>query len=131
VTKLALLALNLLFWSLGAHAQAIPTVANCAPEMYVDDAGPTAQVPTRGSSYVPRCLRVKRGTSVTIGASSHHPLQGIVMADGSINPIFDEFGGAVSPKTVTFNETGIFGFYCIAHSDDLGSGMGGAIWVVD
>lgn len=114
-----------------SHGQAIPTVANCTESQYVVATATTAQVPTRGSSYTPRCLKVKKGTAVTIGASSHHPLQGILMQDGSVNPIFDEFGGAVSPKTVVFNEVGVFGFYCVAHSDDLGTGMGGAIWVVE
>lgn len=131
MNKLTIAILTLLLWTLPANAEPIPTVAACTPEMYVDAVGPTAQIQTRGSSYTPRCLRVKRGTSVTIAASSHHPLQGILMEDGSLNPIANGSAGATAAKTVIIEETGIFGFYCEAHSDELGSRMGGAIWVVD
>lgn len=111
-----------------ALAQSFP-LAGCNPADFVTIEGPTAHIATQGRSYVPRCVRVKAGTQVTIDASSHHPLQGIPNAQGLVNPIFDEFGGAVEAKTVSLTEAGAFGFFCLAHSDDQGTGMGGAILV--
>ena len=110
-----------------ALAQQLP-LAGCDVNDFVTVGG-SAIIKTEGRSYVPRCLKIKKGTTVTIEASSHHPLQGILNSVGMQNPIYDDLGGAVSNANVTFNETGVFGFYCLAHSDDKGTGMGGAILV--
>lgn len=120
--------LGLLFLSAPAFSQQLP-VAGCGINDFVVASGPTALITTEGRNYVPRCLKISRGTQVVIQASTHHPLQGILSATGLENPIFDEFGGAVSDKTLSFANPGVFGFYCLAHSDDQGSGMGGAILV--
>ena len=111
-------------------AYAFDVVARCQQSDYVTVDGNT-RIAFAGSSYTPKCITIKKGTTVTIAASTVHPLQGILAADGSANPIFDDLGGAVQNKTVTFDEAGIFGYYCVAHSDDQGNGMAGAIQVVE
>ena len=110
-----------------SFAQSFP-LAGCNPQDFVA-AGPNARIAIQGRNYVPRCTKVKRGSTITIDGSSHHPTQGIPNAQGPINPVFDEFGGAVETRAHVFNETGAFGFFCVAHSDDQGNGMGGAILV--
>ena len=98
--------------------------AGCAPGSFVD-LGPDAHIAIVGRSYSPKCARVKAGATLMIDASSHHPLQGV----GETNPIFDELGGAVGPKTVTLGAPGEYGYFCLAHGDDSGAGMAGAILV--
>lgn len=111
-----------------AFAQQLP-IAGCALGDFVTATGPVATVAIQGRGYSPRCLKVAKGTKVLIQASSHHPLQGILNSVGADNPIYDDLGGAVTDSNFQFNETGVFGFYCLAHSDDQGNGMGGAILV--
>lgn len=103
-------------------------LATCAASDYVVLQGPAVHIAVSGTTYTPKCSRIKRGTKVTIDAAPQHPLQGI-QAAGIVNPIFDELGGAVAPKTVTFAQPGAFGFYCVAHGDDTGAGMAGSIIV--
>lgn len=103
-----------------AHA----SFANCDESSFVTAEG-SVHIAIEGTSYSPKCLRIKAGTQVTIDASPHHPLQGV----GENNPIFDEFGGAVSPKTVVFDQSGEYGYFCIAHGDDTGAGMAATILV--
>jgi plastocyanin len=113
---------------------AFKVVANCNQQDYVDVIPGNAPftVVTQGASYSPKCLRVKKGTSLNIQASSRHPLQGIPDSTSDLaNPIYDELGGAVTTKTYTFNDVGVFGYYCIAHGNDLGEGMAAAILVVE
>lgn len=112
-----------------ALAQVPSRVAGCSPGDFVTVTGPTAHVAIQGRSYVPRCLKVSKNTQVTVDATAHHPTQGIPNVQGLLNPLFDEFGGAVEARTHAFPDAGVFGFFCIAHSDDQGNGMGGAIWV--
>lgn len=111
-----------------AMAQQLP-IAGCSLNDFVTATGSAVKVAVQGRNYVPRCLKVKKDTQVVIEASTHHPLQGILNSVGAVNPIYDDLGGAVSNLNVRFNETGVFGFYCVAHSDDQGTGMGGAILV--
>lgn len=118
----------LTFFSASAFAQQLP-IAGCSLGDFVTVTGPVAKVTTQGRSYVPRCLKVAQGTQVVIQASTHHPLQGILNSVGPMNPIYDDLGGAVADAAIQFNESGVFGFYCVSHSDDQGSGMGGAILV--
>lgn len=118
----------LTFFAVSANAQQLP-IAGCSLADFVTVDGPVAKVMTQGRNYVPRCLKIKKTTKVEIEASSHHPLQGTVSSVGPTNPIYDDLGGAVANLTVSFNDAGVFGFYCLAHSDDQGTGMGGAILV--
>lgn len=101
-----------------AHASGF---AGCAPGEFVEG----DRVSISGRGYSPKCLRVRAGVPVVIEATSNHPLQGV----GEANPIFDDLGGAVSAKTVTFRTPGEFGYFCVAHGDDTGAGMAGVIEV--
>jgi plastocyanin len=103
-------------------------IGGCNPQDFVVLEGPVVKVGINGRGYTPKCARVKPGTQVIIDATSNHPLQGIPTT-GVVNPIVDELGGAVTPKTVVFTQNGTFGYFCIAHGDDTGVGMVGAILV--
>jgi plastocyanin len=85
-------------------------------------AGPPAVV-TAGLTYQPRCLRVARGTTVSIEASATHPLEPGA-GGASDSPIPHES----SPATVAFTRSGFFPYLCPEHSD---VNMRGVIWVTD
>jgi len=103
-------------------------IGGCAPGDFVADPGGAVRIAVNGRGYTPKCLKVKKGTVAVFEASSEHPLQGVATA-GVVNPIFDELGGAVQPKTVTFTQAGTFAYFCVAHGDESGAGMSGAIMV--
>ncbi len=103
-------------------------VGGCNPQDYVVLTGPTVKIAINGRGYSPKCARVKVGTQVIIDATGNHPLQGIPTG-GVVNPIVDELGGAVAAKTVVFTQAGNFGYFCVAHGDDTGAGMAGAVLV--
>jgi plastocyanin len=72
--------------------------------------------------YMPACLKVAPGTTVTIGASQFHPLS--ARSGGSPNnPIGMH---QMTPQTVTFPTAGFFPFQCDIH---FSLGMMGVIWV--
>jgi plastocyanin len=89
-------------------------------------------VTTVGSSYSPKCLKVKVGATVLIAASTIHPVQGKEnSANQPVNPIFDDLGAKVSNTNFTFTNGGEFGYYCVAHGTEAGRGMAGSIIVVE
>jgi len=106
---------------LEADAQAPPFVAivPCPqPGNYVTGSG---AITISGNAYVPTCLRVPAGTSVTIEASGAHPLE--PRPGGSPgNPI----RGQTATAPVVFSNTGFYPFECVEHVDQ---GMVGVIWV--
>jgi plastocyanin len=109
-------------------------VSFCNEENYIDiiPSGSTFTILTEDTGYTPKCLRIKKGTTIEIQASTTHPLQGIPeSSDPIINPIYDTTGDAVTSKTVTFNDTGVFGYYCTVHGNANGEGMAGAVLVID
>lgn len=115
-------------------ADTFKVVAQCQEQDYIDilPGNSIFTIALQGSSYTPKCLRIKKGTSIAIQASSRHPLQGIPDLDSNlVNPIYDELGGAVENRTYTFNDVGVFGYYCLAHGNDAGQGMAGAIYVTE
>lgn len=72
--------------------------------------------------YTPACVKVATGSTVTIGASTIHPLSGTT--DGSPNnpiPMHQ-----TTPQTVTFTTPGFFTFECDVHAS---VGMKGVVWV--
>jgi len=76
--------------------------------------------------YTPSCLKVAKGTSVTIQASAAHPLSGTMESGASAsNPIAKN---ATTPQTVAFPTAGIYTFACDVHG---GLGMKGAVWVTE
>ncbi len=114
------------FACVSAFAQ-ITTIAGCKPENYVQGEA-TNRIATQGSSYTPKCLRIKVGSTVIIQASQHHPL--IAMPD--INNIKNPFAASdrfTESQSRVMNTIGVFGYFCQAHGDAEGDGMAGAIIV--
>jgi plastocyanin len=84
--------------------------------------GTTVTVNDATIGYTPKCLKVSKGSMVTIGASAVHPLSGTT--DGSAgNPIPMHM---MSPQTVAFPTPGFYSFHCDVH---FSLGMKGVIWV--
>ena len=112
-----------------AMGQEDPTtvVSNCQAADYVMDQGHVLIQPQRGS-FSPKCVKVPRGTVVTLQGSSIHPVQAQAPIRGVKNP-FETDGGSTQPITRTLMEPGYYGYYCIRHGDPSGNGMAGAILV--
>lgn len=87
------------------------------------------------ASYMPRCLKVQRGGTVTFmtigGTFQDHPLRpSAKRGDRVNNPIMAVNTG--TSATFTFPNPGYFAFFCGLHGfSDTGSGtmMDGVIWV--
>jgi plastocyanin len=110
-----------------AKAQAVPTIAGCNAANFIDG-GINSQVGTLGKSYSPKCLRVKVGSTVSIQASSHHPLSAMPDINGVQNPFSNGTSFSTSQTRVMSNP-GLFGYFCEAHGDAEGDGMAGVILV--
>jgi plastocyanin len=122
---------GLLFVSSSVFAQ-VPQYAGCAEEDYVTITEPEVIVQFQGSSYEPACIKIKRGTKVTIPASQKHPLQGSADFEGVANPLRSPESAFFTNQTITPDTGGFLGYYCTRHGDATsGSGMGGMIWVVE
>lgn len=85
---------------------------------------------TLEKTYTPACLKVKKGTAVTIAASEHHPLQGVQLKNQPKNP-FVSAVAAKSNQTRVLSVVGDYPFFCTAHGNSNGGGMAGEIRVVD
>lgn len=105
----------------------ISTFAGCTEASFVIGAT-TNQINTSGANYTPRCLKVKKGSTVTIQASERHPLVGAPAINNAINPFQSGTLFKVS-QTRVMDSVGSFGFYCDAHGDAEGDGMAGLIVV--
>jgi plastocyanin len=83
-------------------------------------------IATTGSfTYAPKCITVKVGTPITVAASTTHPF-----ASGTCSP--QTYGNDVStPVTFTPTEPGVYGYFCTHHGSNSGSGMAGAVRVVE
>jgi plastocyanin len=81
---------------------------------------------TAGNAYVPKCMQVKVGQTVTFsGDFSFHPLQPACgPAIPSVSPV------SATEATVTFDTAGNYGYFCTRHGTAAGTGMAGAIEVV-
>jgi plastocyanin len=107
----------------GEDAVAAPFLAipPClTPDSYVTGA---ATVATASVSYSPACLRVTVGATVTIDASSMHPLEPRPQGTPG-TPISARF----TPTSITFPAAGFYPYQCPEHVDE---GMRGVIWVSD
>jgi len=107
----------------------IPRVANCLASDYVTTMEQNPVINISRFSYTPRCLKVVRGTVVTIRAAEFHPVQAMPPVAGAANPFFDPNGGSTVDVTRTMNTPGIYGYFCTNHGDETGQGMSGAIFV--
>ena len=108
----------------------------CDPTNLVDKtADPVPVVLFSGIAYDPPCMKIKQGQSVIfVGAGADfttHPLYGGLI--DAQNQKFVDMIGPITPTTmgsqlsVSFNETGAYGFFCDFH---YAIGMKGAIYVV-
>ncbi len=107
----------------------IPIVAGCQPGDYQSVLVCATTIAPSGRTYSPKCLKVQRGTQVTIVGSAIHPVQGMGPINGVQNPFTDIRGGAVEAVTKTLSEPGVYGYFCTHHGDENGNGMAGAILV--
>ncbi len=98
-------------------------VSGCQPDDYVL-ADIQGAVGIQGHSYTPKCLKVLKGSTITITANKKHPL---APQNKMNNPIQQ----TESTKSYTFDQTGVYGYFCIDHGDSNGNGMAGTIWVVE
>jgi plastocyanin len=112
-----------------AWAQTAPTIAGCDAQNFVEGAE-AVQVVTKGSSYYPRCLKVKVGSTVSIQATRRHPLEAMADIGGAGNPFGDSRSFEVT-QTRLMEQPGVFGYFCTDHGDASGEGMAGIIWVVE
>lgn len=101
--------------------------AGCTEARFVVGAA-TNQINTNGANYTPRCLKVKKGSAVTIQASERHPLVGAPAINNAVNP-FETGTLFKASQTRVMDSVGSFGFYCEAHGDAEGDGMAGLIVV--
>lgn len=110
-----------------AQTQTALPSARCTAAEYVDGGDDTV-IQTSGFSYTPKCLHIRVGSSVTIQASSHHPLSAMPDIDDAANP-FAQATPFVAPTTQVFNQPGLYGYFCENHGDATGAGMAGLILV--
>ena len=127
---IGLVAITPTLWA-NAQTQDFVEYANCAIEDYIDIESTEVTIGFQGSSYDPACIRVKTGTSVTLPASTRHPLKAAEDFNSISNP-FRNLSDHVENQTRILSTLGFYGYYCSRHADPMdGSGMGGMIWVVE
>lgn len=106
----------------GRDAGALPfeAIAPCdAPGDYVAGAYVSAY---DSNEYDPACLRVRAGATVTIEASTDHPL-----APRSGGSVASPIVRATSDATIRFDEPGFYPYLCVLHEE---LGMIGVVQVV-
>ncbi len=105
--------------------------AGCQEEDFLLIEAEVVEVKVQGMSFVPKCLRVKPGTTVILPASKGHPLQGSADIDDLLNP-FTAQDPQTSAQTRVLSDVGQLGYHCVRHSNpETGSGMAGLIEVVE
>lgn len=99
--------------------------AGCEKYKDATAADATRQIKFECCDYVPQCLQIKVGQSVTwVGDFEEHPFVpecgpekvGLEVKDGK--------------ATFTFAKPGVYGYFCETHGEKGGKGMAGAIQVV-
>ncbi len=121
------LGAGLLISTSQASAQSTGPIAGCTAGSFTDGAADN-MIETAGTSYTPKCLKVKVGARVTIQATAHHPFSAMPDLDGVANPLASS-PHAVAPVTQVFRQPGFYGYFCEAHGDAEGDGMAGVILV--
>jgi predicted lipoprotein with Yx(FWY)xxD motif/plastocyanin len=102
-------------------------VAGCKLADFVEN---ISTINVSGHTYTPKCLRVKKGSSISFTASSMHPLNAMKDVMGFANPL-RKLGAQRTNFTHQFLNTGLFGYFCENHGDINGGGMAGVIEVVE
>lgn len=116
-----------------ADAAAAPPLNGCTLATAMDRTavGASRTISFPGTSYSPKCIKIKLGQTVTwSGAFGSHPLRAGAIENNTPtaqpgNPIPSVDVG--NSRSVTFNAVGEFGYYCDFHWP---GGMTGAIYVV-
>jgi plastocyanin len=106
----------------GGGGVAFMAIAPC-PNMSDYVTGMTAITTLVTLKYSPQCLKVTAGTSVSIQASSAHPLSGLATGSAN-NPI--PAARSTTDQMVTFMTAGFYPYRCEVHG---GIGMTGVVWV--
>ncbi|MEW5854023.1 MAG: hypothetical protein AB2A00_34935 [Myxococcota bacterium] len=101
-------------------------VAGCGGEAYASRAGDVV-VERTGMDLLPRCLKVRVGSTVTVPSSEVHPTMGT--QEGG-NPFYTPGAPPFEPWSGVFSLEGVYTVYCGAHGDFDGAGEAMAIWVV-
>lgn len=81
---------------------------------------------TKSFTYDEKCIRITTGQEITIEASGLHPLNA---ATCSPEDFVD--GPVTANGTYIITQPGIYGYYCGNHGGNTGTGMAGAIEVVE
>lgn len=101
-----------------------PNVGGCSEQDFVVGEKTNIVSYNDGFQYTPKCLVVSKGSVVTFMAEGFHPIAPIPSANNPI-PQSNE------TVTVTFDNTGVFGYFCPRHGNPRGQGMAGAVMVVE
>jgi len=118
----------------GAFMPVIP--CNSADAYTVATGAPVGITFDNTLTYTPKCVKILPGWSVVFTAGNGtnfgiHPLfPSSSRGDAADNPITQVISGTTSPA-FTFTKPGFYGYYCIEHGTDEGSGMAGVVWVGD
>lgn len=104
------------------------TFAGCSSYIDGTAGGRTITFDNGNTTYLPNCLRISMGQSVTwMGDFTMHPLRSAPGNPG-VGVIASTDTGA--SQSFTFNTTGFYGYYCNIHGSAAGTGMSGTIQVV-
>ena len=118
--------------TLDVRGQRFPVIAGCGQNDYVFVDAPEVKVELSnvegGRGYYPHCLKVRRGTKVSIPGTEHHPILAMGDMRGVVNP-FPSQVAAQAPAVRKLDQPGFYGYYCVFHSDATGNGMAGMIIV--
>ena len=136
--KQTIIYLSLILSSL-SYSQELPfEFAGCEESDFVTSTDAIPRITTNGAGYSPKCLKIvlkeevpnEVRNEVSISASLGHPLQAIKnLSMQPDNPFFAE-NSSTTTLQKKFKEPGVYGYFCTNHGDSDGSGMAGAIWVV-
>lgn len=112
----------------GGDASTFKVVNGCQESSYVDRTADTSPIMvTAAGSYNPRCVKIKVGQALTIGASAAHPLRKGVLSPSDPEDPGNPITNTTTTTTFTFSTAGTFGYYCEEHGT---AGMKAAVLVV-
>lgn len=108
-----------------AQLMGASTAQPAVPAVTLPSGTNTATVTMKGFAFLPRTLRVKKGTTVVF--VNQDPAKHTATADDGLFDSRDINPGQTYSRT--FNQPGTFPYYCVFHGDKGGAGMAGTIMV--